>query len=133
MAISTRLGLIVLAVRDLPRSVKFYTDAFGWPLKVNEPVYAEFDLGDGRGLSLYRRENFGLCTGRLPAAVPPGEIAGAEFYFFPTDLDAAVSALVDAGARVLTAKAERGWGHEAAYFADPDGYVIVLARPIARA
>ena len=133
MPVSTQLALIILAVHDLPRSVRFYAEAFGWPLKVNEQVYAEFDLGDGRGLSLYRRENFGLCTGRLPTAVPLGEIAGTELYFFTDDLDDAVSALVGAGARVLSTKAERGWGHEAAYFADPDGHVIVLARPTARA
>jgi len=126
---TTRLVLIILAVHDLARSVRFYSEAFGWPLKVDEPVYAEFDLGDGRGLSLYRRENFGLCTGRLPAATPPGEIAGTELYFFASDLDAAVSALEAAGACVLSTKALRGWGHEAAYFADPDGHVIVVARP----
>ncbi len=125
----TRLALIILAVHDLAHSVRFYSEAFGWLLKVNEPVYAEFDLGDGRGLSLYRRENFGLCTGRLPAVTPPGEIAGTELYFFADDLDAAIAAVEAAGARLLSTKAVRGWGHEAAYFADPDGHVIVVARP----
>jgi len=35
-----------------------------------------------------------------------------------------------AGARLLSAAAPRDWGDEAAYFADPDGNVLVVARPV---
>jgi uncharacterized glyoxalase superfamily protein PhnB len=42
-----------------------------------------------------------------------------------------VNRLTAAGARVLSPVAPRDWGDDAAYFADPDGNVIVVARPIA--
>jgi len=32
--------------------------------------------------------------------------------------------------RLLSPLAARPWGHEAAYFADPDGNVVVVARPL---
>ncbi len=37
-----------------------------------------------------------------------------------------------AGGRLLSARAARAWGDEAAYFADPEGNVLVVARPAAR-
>ena len=51
-------------------------------------------------------------------------------YLRVDDLPAAVDALEAAGARLLSAAAPRDWGDEAAYFADPDGNVLVVARPV---
>jgi catechol-2,3-dioxygenase len=44
------------------------------------------------------------------------------------DLDGTIERLHDSGARPLSGRAERGWGDEAAYFADPDGNVVAVAR-----
>lgn len=131
MPAEARLALIILAVSDIHRSVRFYRQAFGWPQTVDEAVYTEFAIEDGRGLALYQRESFGRCTGRPPTPVPEGEIAGTELYFFVDDLPAAIGEFEAAGARVLSRPEKRDWGHEAAYFADPDGNVIVLACPLA--
>jgi uncharacterized glyoxalase superfamily protein PhnB len=49
-------------------------------------------------------------------------------YLYPDDLEAAIDRLVAAGARPLSSIALRDWGDEVAYFADPDGTVIALAR-----
>jgi len=124
--------LTILAVEDLERSTTFYRGAFGWPTCVEVPVYVEFELPDGRGLGLYRREGFGRNTGQTPMVVPAGELVGNELYFHVTDLEAAVQRLARAGARELSPIAARDWGDEAAYFADPDGNVIVVARPLVR-
>ncbi|MFQ5653542.1 MAG: flavin reductase [Planctomycetota bacterium] len=120
--------LTILAVADLEASVRFYRGAFGWPARVEAPVYVELELADGRGLGLYRREAFGHNTGRLPEAVPPGGLAATELYFHCDDVAAAAARLEGAGARKLSDLALRDWGDEAAYFADPDGNVLVVAR-----
>lgn len=39
--------LTILAVKDLPKAVKFYSQAFGWAQTVNVPVYTEFELPGG--------------------------------------------------------------------------------------
>ena len=50
-------------------------------------------------------------------------------YFHCDDLDARIGALRAAGAAELSPCALRDWGDYAAYFADPDGNVLVIARP----
>jgi predicted enzyme related to lactoylglutathione lyase len=75
------------------------------------------------------REGFARNTGEMPAAVPDGAINGTELYFHVDDVDDAVQRVVGAGASLLSSLAPRDWGDDAAYFADFDGNVIVVARP----
>jgi len=126
----TTHALTIVAVDDLRRSVAFYAAAFDWPQVVDAPVYAEFSLPEGMRLGLYQREGFGRNTGQVPAQIASGELAPTELYFYPEDLDEAIRRLEAAGARTLSDRAARDWGDEAAYFADPDGTVLVLARPL---
>ncbi len=122
--------LTILAVRDREASLAFYRTAFGWPVRVEVPVYAEFELPDGRGLGVYQREGFAHNTRKTPVEVPEGAITGTEIYLHCDDLPAALGRIRAAGARELSPLAPRDWGDEAAYFADPDGNVLVLARPL---
>ena len=130
MITGVRHVLTILAVEDLARAATFYEAAFGWERLVDVPVYVELAVPGGMRLGLYLRDGFGHNTGRLPARTPAGEISATELYFWADDLDAAIERVSRAGARVLSARAPRDWGDEAAYFADPDGNVIVLARPL---
>jgi predicted enzyme related to lactoylglutathione lyase len=126
---SARHALTILAVEDLQCAVAFYTSAFGWPQIVDAPVYAEFELPGVMRLGLYQREGYGRNTGQVPARLPAGEITGTELYLYPDDLAEAVQRLEAAGARKLSDLVARDWGDEAAYFADPEGNVLVVARP----
>lgn len=121
--------LTILAVADLARSVAFYREAFGWPARVEVPVYVELALPDGRGLGLYARDGFARNVGQTPVLHAPDRIGGTELYFHVDDLDGATRRLEAAGALVLSPRAARDWGDEAAYYADPDGNVVVVARP----
>ncbi|HEY3446260.1 MAG TPA: VOC family protein [Myxococcales bacterium] len=123
--------LTILAVGDLSRARAFYRDAFGWAQPVDVPVYAEFELPDGMRLGLYQREGFARNTGQAPSVTPMGAISATEIYFHVDDLPAAIAKLESAGARTLSPRAKRDWGDEAAYFADPDGNVLVVGRPLA--
>jgi len=124
--------LTILAVRDLARSTAFYRAAFGWPARVETPVYVELELPDGRGLGLYQREGFAKNTGQMPVAVPAGAITGTELYFHVEDVDDAVKRLTALGAKCLSPVMLRDWGDEAAYFSDPDGNVLVVAKAATR-
>ncbi len=121
------IALLILAVEDLPRAAAFYDAAFGWEVGWNEPVYREYRLPGGTGLSLYARAGFAANTGLTPAAVPPGATTSTEIYLRVADLEAACARLRAAGARELSPPADRVWGDRAAYFADPDGNVIGVA------
>lgn len=124
---NVRHTLTILAVEPLAQSVAFYRAAFAWPKAVETPVYVELALPGGQRLGLYDREAFGRNTGQVPARVPAGELSTTELYFYADDLEAAVAALVAAGARCLSPLGPRAWGDEAAYFADPSGNVLVVA------
>jgi catechol 2,3-dioxygenase-like lactoylglutathione lyase family enzyme len=131
MSVRARVALIILAVRDLERSLEFYRKVFAWPQCADVPVYAEFELPGGLRLGLYEREGFGRNTGQVPFAAPEGDLAATEIYFHTEDVHALIARLEAAGARPLSPLTPRGWGDEAAYFGDPDGNVIVAARPSA--
>jgi lactoylglutathione lyase len=126
----TRLGVVILAVKSLRASADFYASAFGWTRLVDVPVYVEFALPGDLRLGLYQEASFGVNTGQRPAERAPGSLSGAELYFYPDDLVEVSKRLAAAGARMLDPLRARDWGDEAAYFADPDGHVIVLARPL---
>jgi predicted enzyme related to lactoylglutathione lyase len=121
--------LTILAVADLDRAVDFYREAFGWTAQVETAVYVELALPDGRRFGLYERKAFARNTGKVPAPVAPGDITGTEIYLHCDDLEAAISRLEAVGARKLSGRAPRDWGDEAAYYADPDGNVLVVAKP----
>lgn len=127
------LVLVILAVRDLPRSRAFYTAAFDWAVTVDQPVYVELRMPNGQRLGLYARDGFARSTGELPAASPPGATAPTELYLHTTTLAPDLARLEAAGARLLSPLAPRDWGDDAAYYADPDGNVLVLATSSAHA
>jgi len=129
MGTEVRHALTILAVTDLQSCAAFYRAGFGWMQVVDTPVYVELALPGGQRLGLYERNGFGHNTGQVPAQIPSGELAPTELYFYADDLDEAISRLTGAGARELSPLALRDWGDEAAYFADPEGNVLVLARP----
>jgi len=120
--------LTILAVSDFVRAREFYRAAFGFKQTVDVPVYAEFELEDGRRLGIYERQSFGVNTGVVPNKVEAGELSGAELYFYCNDPAAQCAKLVKAGATELSPWQPRAWGDDAAYYSDPDGHVIVIAR-----
>jgi lactoylglutathione lyase len=120
---------VVLAVEDVARSEEFYGNAFGWKRSLAWPeTYTELELSSDDRLGLYRRDGFAEEAGAHPVEVGPGKNSGTELYVHVDDIDAAIERLRDAGARPLSRRRPREWGDEAAYFADPDGNVVAVAR-----
>ncbi len=126
----SRHTLTILAVDDLDKAVRFYDEAFGWPLAVRVPVFAQYALPSGMSLALYERHGFGVNTGQVPEVIAAGGLAPTELYFESEDPAAAAARLHEAGARQLSALAPRPWGDEVAYFADPWGNVLAVARSL---
>jgi uncharacterized glyoxalase superfamily protein PhnB len=124
----TRHVLTILAVRDVEAATRFYRRAFGWSQTVGVRVYSELELPGGMRLGLYERNAFGRNTGQVPSGIEPGEIAPTEIYLYTDAIEEVIASLSAAGARELSPLALRDWGDEAAYFADLDGNVLVLAR-----
>jgi lactoylglutathione lyase len=124
-----RLGLVILAVNDRAWALRFYQEAFGWPLLIDAPGYAELELPAGMRLGLYDRRAFGRNLGRTPPAPMEGTLSRSKLYLSVADLDEAVTRVRRAGAPLLSGPAPRDWGDRVAYLADPDGNVVALAQP----
>ena len=120
---------VVLAVDNVERAKRFYDDAFGWKAHLEWPDrYAELVLSEDDRLGLYVRDGFAASAGIEPTEIGEARYTGAEVYVRVGDLAAAIERLGAAGATPLSERREREWGDEAAYFADPDGNVVAVAR-----
>jgi uncharacterized protein len=119
---------LVLAVADVDRAHAFYREVFGWTSHLEWPgEYTELVVSDEDRLGLYRRDGYAESAGAEPVELN-GHVSTAYLYVRVDDLDEVIDRLGRAGARKLSPRSRRGWGEEAAYFADPDGNVVAVAR-----
>jgi lactoylglutathione lyase len=121
-----RLGYAIFFVSDLERSVAFYRDAIGLPLRFQAEEYAEFAT-EGAKFALFPRSALATLIGReAPQSRvpwPQGEVA-----FFCDDVDAEHRRLAAAGVEVLAPPTDRPWGERTLHVADPDGNVVELTK-----
>jgi len=118
----------IFAVGDLAYATAYYRDVFAWPVQTDTPTFVELALGDGSSLGLYVRDGFAKNIGKAPATLSYGDLTGTELYLVFDDPTPYLERLKARGARVLSPWSARPWGDEAAYFADPDGNVLAVAR-----
>lgn len=126
-----KLGYTILYVKDVPRAVAFYEDAFGLTRRfVHEAgMYAEMDTGT----TTLSFAAYGLAKSNLPCgfqennpSLPP---AGFEIAFTTDDVQAAYDRALDAGATAVSAPATKPWGQTVAFVRDKDGIVVELCTP----
>ena len=122
----------ILFVADQARSTAFYRALLGREPVLDVPGMTEFDLGHGTKLGLMPEQGIArIISGPLPHPATGQGVPRCELYLVVEDLDAAVQEAVSAGAVEVDPAADRDWGHRVAYFADPDGHVVALAKPVA--
>lgn len=108
-----RLAYVNVSVSDLDRSVSFFRDRIGFPLKFADAEfgYAEFDT-PGAGFALVRD--------------PPSAGRHTGIGFTVEDLDAAYARLSGADVEFTRPPTHEQWGGYMAIFADPDGNTFYL-------
>jgi catechol 2,3-dioxygenase-like lactoylglutathione lyase family enzyme len=122
-----RISIITLGVSDLARSVRFYRDGLGLPLREGSGDEIAFFETRGTWLALFPRQALAE-----DAAVSAD---GAGFPGFTLAHNVRSRAEVDAllreaeanGARVVKPAQDADWGGYSGYFADPDGYLWEVA------
>lgn len=120
------VGYVILFVADLVRSVAFYRDVVGFPLKFVDAGYAEFGT-TAVSFALYESRRAEWLIG---SPVRPGP--AAEIVLVVDDVDAERERLAAAGVPLLTEPTDRPWGHRTLHVADPDGFVVEFAQEIPR-
>ena len=120
---SQRIHLIVLGVRDIARSARFY-ESLGWErASTSNPDFVKFDLG-GYALCLLDRDAFARDA-LAPTAEGSGfaGIALAYVARSPEEVSAVLGTVADAGGELVKPASPTGWG-VAGFFKDPDGHLF---------
>lgn len=126
-----KLGYTILYVKDVPRSVAFYEDAFGLGRRfVHEAgMYAEMDTGT----TTLAFAAYGLAKSNLPCGFlehqPAHAPAGFEVAFITDDVQAAYDRALRAGATPVAPPCSKPWGQQCAFVRDKDGIVVELCSP----
>lgn len=114
---------VVLAVRDLAASTRFYIDRLGF----------HRDFGDASDAwSFLSRDAFKVMLGECPDEVPAAEIGNHSYvaYLLVDDVDGLHADLVRRGVPEMTAPTDEPWGLREFAIRTPDGHRIRFGQPI---
>ncbi len=111
-----KLGLIMVVVKNLDRSVAFYRDVLGLKFTMQQPKWAQFDCG-----------NIQLGLHPEGEEVKASPTSGCTFAFYVDNIDKTVRELKANGAKMLSEVRQEEFGLWA-LVADPDGYGIQLVQ-----
>jgi len=115
-----KVGNVILAVKDLDKSIAFYHDIIGLPIKNQRRSWV--DLGtSGALLSLHPAS---LTAEHIGSSIENGITIG----FLVGDVKSAVDELREKGVKIYREIVERDPGKNAVVL-DPDGYLVSLFEP----
>lgn len=116
-----KVGNVILAVKDLDKSIAFYHDMIGLPIKNQRRSWV--DLGtSGALLSLHPAS---LTAEHIGSSIENGITIG----FLVGDVKSAIDELRGKGVKIYREIVEREAGKNAVVL-DPDGYLVSLFEPI---
>jgi lactoylglutathione lyase len=116
-----RLGNVILAVKDLDKSLNFYHEIIGLPIKNQRRTWV--DLGTtGALISLHPAS---LTAEHIGSSLDNGITIG----FLVGDINSAIDELKSKGVKVYREISEREAGKNAIVL-DPDDYLVSLFEPI---
>jgi lactoylglutathione lyase len=116
-----KVGNVILAVKDIDRSISFYHELIGLPIKNQRRSWV--DLGtSGALLSLHPAS---LTAEHIGSSIDNGITVG----FLVGDVQSSVDELRSKGVTIYREIVEREAGKNAV-IQDPDGYLISLFEPI---
>lgn len=117
------VSYIMVNVSNMKRSVEFYRDRLGIPLKFESPEWTEFSTGT---------TTLALHGGGAPNTQPgntPHQAGSCSFGFSVEDIQKTYEALKERGVRFVMPPTERpGEGIKLAVCLDPDGLGISFAQ-----
>jgi lactoylglutathione lyase len=127
------LGYVILFVKNVPKSLEFYEQAFGLARRFftddNGKAYAELETGAAR-LAFCSLELAKSQLNRDVAPAAPDKLPDFEIALVTTDVAALYARAVKAGAVAVSEPATKPWGQTVAYVRDGDGHLIELCTPM---
>jgi lactoylglutathione lyase len=115
-----RIGYAIVFVSDMKRSVAFYRDVIGLPLKFDSPEWSEFST-EGATLALHRSDE--PATGQDDSEPPAGRCRPG---LNVPNVDAFHSRMVEHNV-ICTQQPKDLFGARIAQYLDPDGLAISVS------
>ena len=122
-----RISIITLGVADLQRSVRFYRDGLGLPLRDDGSESIAFFETSGTWLSLYPRDALADDIGIPTDGTGFSGVTLAHNVRSKSEVDELLRTAVDAGATLVKPAEDVFWGGYSGYFTDPDGHLWEVA------
>lgn len=121
-------GYTILYVEDTARTLTFYRDVLGLPVKAEHESYIEFETGQTT-LAFNTREDVQQLIPDYP--IPSEKTQQTlEIGFITDDVPTLFQKVVEAGYETVLAPTQKPWGQVVAYVLDPDGHLIELCTPM---
>ena len=121
-----RISIITLGVSDLTKSVEFYRDGLGLPLRPGPEEIAFFET-KGTWLALYPRESLANDTGLPAEGTGFSGVTLAHNVRSKMEVDALLAQAATVGGTLVKPAQDADWGGYSGYFADPDGHLWEVA------
>ncbi|HEY2420531.1 MAG TPA: VOC family protein [Neobacillus sp.] len=119
---------VILYVNDFEKTMNFYNEILGLPVKMQQDTYVEFDTG-AVTLSINTRKSvkelIGLNVPEAPASTQTFEVG-----FVVEDVAATIETLRQQGVPIIKEPVTKPWGQTVAYVADPDGHYIEICTAV---
>lgn len=126
---NSHVSAILLGVKDMERSKRFYTEGLGWKIQHDYKISVFFVPHGGSLVGFYGRDGLAESVGLSPDG-NGSTFSGIVFNYVVRSearVDEIMAEAEKAGATILKPAAKLQWGGYGAAFADPDGYVWQLA------
>jgi uncharacterized protein len=117
---------ILLGVRDMEASKRFYGEGLGWKVQQDYGVSVFFESDGGSLVGFYGREGLADQVGTSPEG---SGFSGMVFTYVVRSearVDEIIAEAEKAGATILKPAGPLQWGGYGGTFADPDGYIWSL-------
>lgn len=122
----------ILYVDDVPISLTFYEQAFGFERGFLHEAGDYGELLTGATKLAFSSRSLMRELGKEPQAPSPTQPT-FEIAFETDDVRATFQRAVAAGAQVIQEVRDEEWGQTTSYVADPDGYLIEICSPVGMA
>lgn len=120
---NANVSSILLGVRDMDRSKKFYTEGLGWEIQRDFGISAFFEPHDGVLIGLYGRDGLAADVGTSPDGTGFGGMVLDYVVRSETRVEEIIAEAEKAGATILKPAGPLEWGGYGGSFADPDGHI----------
>jgi len=120
---NAHVSSILLGVRDMNRSKRFYTEGLGWKVQKDYGVSVFFVQNGGSVVGFYGRDGLAASVGLSPEGSGFNGMTLNYVVRSEARVDEIMAEAERAGAAILKPAATLPWGGYGGAFADPDGYI----------